>query len=111
METTASQPLIFLLTICGGILVGIAYDVYKGVRKAIKSGRWVTALLDMLFIITLAAIVVFVMFTANQGELRLYSFIGFAVGFALYMAGLSPLLTYIGKRICQRSEKQKYRKK
>ena len=111
MVTTADQPLIFLLTICGGVLAGIAYDIYKGVRRAVKAGKWGVAVLDTLFILTLGAIAVFVLFVANQGELRLYAFIGFALGFVIYMAGLSPFLSYIGKKIIEKAEKHKNRKK
>lgn len=99
MDSIAPQPVIFLITLYGGVIVGVAYDIYRGVRRAIKKGRWVTAILDTLFILTLGLIVVFVMFTANQGELRLYTFIGFVLGFALYMAGLSPFIMYLAKKI------------
>ena len=81
------------------MLVGIAYDVYRCIRKIIKRGRWLTALLDTLFIITLGLVVVFVLYTANQGELRLYTFIGFALGFALYIAGVSPFVQYIAYKV------------
>ena len=110
METTANQPLIFMLTICGGVLAGIAYDVYKGVRRAIKAGKWGIAVLDVLFILTLGGIAVFVLFVANQGELRLYAFIGFTLGFVIYMAGLSPFLSYISKKIVEKADKRKDRK-
>lgn len=107
METTVSQPYIFLIMLYGGILIGVAYDVYRGIRKAVKKGKWITAIFDSLFIITLGLIVVFVMYTANQGELRLFTFVGFALGFALYMAGLSPFISYLAKRINARFEKSK----
>jgi spore cortex biosynthesis protein YabQ len=107
METTAPQPFIFMFTIYGGMLVGIAYDFYRLVRKAVKRGRWVTALLDTLFIITLGFIVVFVMYMANQGDLRLYMFAGFALGFALHIAGISPFIQFIIKKVSQRIRKGK----
>ena len=110
METTASQSFIFIITLYGGIIVGVTYDVYRSIRKAVKRGMWTIAILDTLFIITLGAIVMFVMFTANQGELRLYTFIGFVLGFALYMAGLSPFISYLAKklkiRLAKRSDKK-----
>ena len=111
METAGAQSMIFLVTLYGGILVGIAYDIYRGIRKAFKKGKWITAILDTLFIITLGVIVVFVLFTANQGELRLFTFIGFALGFALYMAGLSPFITYLAKKIKARFENRKNKNK
>lgn len=106
METTAPQPLIFMITVYGGMMVGLAYDFYRFIRRVLKKGRWITALLDTLFIITLGAIVVFVMYMANQGDIRLYTFIGFALGFALYIAGISPFIQYVVKRISGRLKKK-----
>ncbi len=107
MSTTDSQAYIFMITLYGGMLVGLAYDFYRFLRRAVKSGRWLTALLDTLFIITLGLIVVFVMYMANQGELRLYTFIGFALGFALYIAGVSPFILFIAKKISEAFKKRK----
>lgn len=108
METTAPQSLIFIITLYGGIIVGITYDVYRSIRRAVKNKKWSIAILDTLFIITLGLVVMFVMFAANEGELRLYTFVGFILGFALYMTGLSPLISYLAKKLRTRlSKKQK----
>ncbi len=109
METTVSQPFIFLLLLYGGMLVGAAYDLYRLFRVLMKKGRWITALLDTLFIITLGVIVIYVMYTANMGELRLFTFIGFVVGFALYMAGISPFIVFIGRKVSLWNKKRKSR--
>lgn len=107
METTVSQPFIFLLMLYGGMLVGVAYDIYRCFRVLMKKGRWITALLDTLFIITLGVIVIFVMYSANLGELRLFTFIGFTVGFALYMAGISPFIIFVGRKISSWNKNRK----
>jgi spore cortex biosynthesis protein YabQ len=107
MSTTDSQAYIFIITLYGGMLVGLAYDFYRFLRIAIKSGKWLTAFLDTLFIITLGLIVVFVMYLANQGELRLYTFIGFVLGFTLYIAGVSPFVQFIAKKISEAFKKRK----
>ncbi|MGI5849525.1 MAG: spore cortex biosynthesis protein YabQ [Christensenellales bacterium] len=112
METTASQSVIFMITLYGGIIVGVAYDIYRGIRKAANRGKWITAILDTLFIITLGLIVVFVLYIANQGELRLYTFVGFALGFTLYIAGVSPVILYLSRKLkarLKRSQKNKSR--
>ncbi len=98
MHSAASQPYIFLITIYGGLVAGAVYDVFRRIRRTLKCGRWSSALLDTLFIVVLGAIVAFVLYTANMGELRLYTFVGFALGFALYIAGLSPVFTYLAGR-------------
>ena len=75
------------------------YDVFRGIRRAIHRGRWLAALLDSLFILVLGAVVAYVLYTANMGELRLYSFVGFTLGFALYIVGLSPFISYLAARL------------
>ncbi len=99
MENAASQPLIFMITVYGGMAAGAVYDVFRGIRSAMKRGRWLAAVLDTLFIIALGLIVVFVLYSANMGELRLYTFVGFALGFALYIVGVSPFISYLAARI------------
>lgn len=111
METTSPQIYIFMITLYGGILAGVAYDIYRCIRKIAKKGRWLTALLDTLFIITLGLIVMAAMYFANQGELRLFTFVGLALGFALYMAGLSLFVNFVAKKIKQRFSKDDAEKK
>lgn len=96
-----AQPVIFLLTIYGGIFLGMVYDVYRCLKKLLKCGRWMVFLFDALFVLTMGGIIAAVLFLANQGELRLYTIVGFAMGFAMYMAGISPLMQYLIKKIRQ----------
>ncbi len=111
METTAPQIYIFMITLYGGIAAGVAYDIYRCIRKVAKRGRWLTALLDVLFIITLGLIILGVMYIANEGELRLFTFVGLALGFALYMAGISLFVAFIARKIKQRIDKGRAQKK
>lgn len=110
METTVPQIYIFMITLYGGMIAGFAYDIYRGIRRSFKTGRWATALLDTMFIITLGAIVVAVMYAANSGELRLYTFVGFALGFALYMAGISPFLSFLSRKLKVWAKKKKQKR-
>lgn len=109
METAVSQPLIFLTTIYGGMIAGVVYDVFRWIRRTVRRGRWLAALTDTLFILALGLIVVLVLYSTNMGTLRLYTFVGFALGFALYIAGLSPFILYIAARM--KARKQNRQKK
>jgi len=102
MKTTAPQVYIFLITVYGGLVVGVAYDIYRLIRRAARKGRWLTVVLDVLFIITLGLIVLAVLYFANFAELRLFTFVGLALGFGLYLAGLSAFFQFIGRKIKQR---------
>ncbi|MFA5676641.1 MAG: spore cortex biosynthesis protein YabQ [Christensenellales bacterium] len=105
METTEAQISVFLITLYGGMAAAIIYDIYRAIRRAAKNGRFATALLDALFILTLGAVITFMLYIANQGELRLYTFAGFALGFALYMTGLSPFIFFLCRKIKKRLSK------
>ena len=111
METTAPQIYIFMITLYGGMLAGVAYDIYRCIRRVARKRRWLTVLLDVLFIITLGLIVFMSMYAANEGELRLFTFVGFALGFGLYMAGLSLFFSYLAKRIKRSVNNARTRKK
>lgn len=106
METTAPQATIFLITLYGGMIAGLTYDIYRAMRRAAKSGRWVTAVMDTLFILTVGVIVTAVLYAANSGELRLYTFVGLALGFALYMTGLSPFLFFLARKLKKKIKKE-----
>ncbi len=99
MEPATSQPFIFIITIYGGMTAGAVYDVFRAIRRAMRGGRWLAALTDTLFILALGIIAVFTLYTANLGELRLYTFLGFALGFALYISGIAPFVAYVAARI------------
>ncbi len=111
METTVPQIYIFLITLYGGMIAGFAYDVFRSIRKSFKTGRWVTALLDTMFIIFLGAIVTAVMYAANAGDLRLYTFIGFVLGFVLYIVGISPFIVFLARKFKKMLAKNKEDKK
>jgi spore cortex biosynthesis protein YabQ len=100
-----------MITIYGGLLAGAAYDFYRLIRRIVKKGRWLTVLFDVLFIIAVGIIVLAAMYAANAGELRLFTFVGFALGFGLYMAGLSAFFHFVGSKIRQRIAKSKTQKK
>ncbi len=111
METTSPQIYIFIITLYGGLVAGFVYDIYRYIRKAVNKGRWLTVLLDVLFIITLGLIVMGALFVANQGELRLFTFVGMALGFALYMAGLSLFFGFLAQKLSNYRQKRRTAKK
>ena len=107
MDTTIGQSYIFLATVYGGLITGIIYDVYRMLRRALKAGRVVTAIFDILFSLCTLAIVAGVLFTVNSGEIRFYTFVGFALGFFIYIIGISHFLSFIFGRIYKRLKKKR----
>jgi len=95
MDISLQQSYIFMATVYGGIVAGVLYDVYRMLRRILHAGRIVTALFDALFVLCALGVVVAVLYTVNSGELRAYSFLGFAIGFFIYIIGISCFLRFI----------------
>ena len=90
--STANQAYIFLATVYVGLLLGLIYDVYRAFRMIIKPGKWFVAVLDLSFWVFAAFLSFFMLFRINGGEIRLYAFIGLALGWGLYTLTIGGLV-------------------
>lgn len=90
--SVSTQAYVFLCTIAGGMAIALVYDIFRIFRRAIKTGRMVTNVEDLLYWL----IVVFIMFLtihySNDGELRIYLFIGAFIGIVLYALLFSRII-------------------
>ncbi|WP_025642473.1 spore cortex biosynthesis protein YabQ [Schnuerera ultunensis] len=78
METTIKiQLYIFLTSIYGGLISGLAYDIYRVNRLYFKPRKIVTILEDLLFWIGISFIFFYIINKSNWGSMRGYIFIGF----------------------------------
>jgi spore cortex biosynthesis protein YabQ len=74
----------FLSTVIAGIAVGIMFDAYRIITGVSNINRIVLAISDLLFWV-LCAMTIFVFFLySNNGDLRLYTFIGLLLGILFY---------------------------
>jgi len=92
LMSTVNQAYVFLSTVYGGIIIGFIYDLYRMIRRIIRPKRFMTGALDMLFWLTTSLVTFIVLYFANGGEVRLYTFLGFILGFTIYMLALSPFV-------------------
>ena len=76
---------IFLLFILTGISIGILFDIFRILRKSFKTLDFITYIQDFLFWIFAGTILLYSIFSFNNGELRGYIFIGVIFGVFLYM--------------------------
>jgi len=83
------QLINFLYFIITGIFLSIIFDIFRILRRTIKTSDFVTNIEDILFGIITGIIVLLSIFLFNNGELRLYIFIGIAIGIIFYMLCIS----------------------
>lgn len=88
----SSQANVFLWSIIGGMLIGLAYDVFRIKRKAIRTGSFLVYIEDLTYWIIAALIMFFIVYYSNDGEVRGYIFIGTIIGVILYALLLSKII-------------------
>ncbi len=88
------QFAMLLVTFLIGAAIGLAYDVYRGLRRAAQSGRVATLLGDIIFWAAATILVFRGLVFGNGGELRLYVFVGAAAGLYLYFRMASQTLLW-----------------
>lgn len=99
METVQFQIFVFSITLYGGIIIGILYDVYRAVKGKRRTKSLITSLWDILFLLFTFFISIWIIFSSNYGDLRVYVFIGFMVGFFLYERIIGRIATALFSQI------------
>lgn len=84
METVKFQVFVFSITLYGGIIIGVLYDLYWAIKGRSRTKGIVTSLWDIIFLLLAFFVSICAIFSSNFGDLRVYVIIGFIVGFFLY---------------------------
>jgi spore cortex biosynthesis protein YabQ len=80
---------ILLITIYGGIIMGIIYDLYRGIRSHFNKNNLVKMIEDLIFWIIITATCFFLLHKTNAYDLRYYNFTGFIIGIVIYFNTIS----------------------
>lgn len=86
-----NQLYLFFIFILNGILIGLIFDCFRILRKSFKTPDIITYIEDILFGIITGLILLYSTFTFNEGELRVYTFVGVFTGLLLYMLLFSKI--------------------
>jgi spore cortex biosynthesis protein YabQ len=99
--STVNQAYVFLTTVYTGIIIGFIYDLNRVIRRVFKPGVWIVGIMDLLFWLVVSVIAFLVLLYANDGEIRLYNFIGLAMGWSLYVLTISSWVIKVLSLICR----------
>ncbi len=91
----AEQLLAFVWTVLIGMFSGFCFQVYGVIKEKLKLKRVGTFAGDIIFSISITIIAFALLLQANNGQLRLYFFVGLLFGilvYAKYLAGISHIL-------------------
>lgn len=68
------------------------FDLFRGIRKAVRPPDFIVLATDFLFWVICAAAVSFTIWRINSGILRIYEFIGLISGAVIYFLTLSRFI-------------------
>lgn len=87
-----SQAYVFLIFVFNGILISFIFDIFRISRKSFKTSDIITYIEDILFWLIVCILLAYSIYTYNNGEIRLYLFIGLIIGAVLYILTISKYI-------------------
>ena len=78
-----NQAYLFLIFVLDGFIIGLLFDFFRILRKTFKTSDIITYIQDILFWILTGLIVLYSIFVFNNGEMRIYIFLGILIGIIL----------------------------
>ncbi len=94
-----NQLTTFFIYVIAGMAICIFYDIFRVLRKSIKTSNIVTYIEDVIFWVIVCAFLIWLIFKVNFGELRSYIFIGLILGGIIYLLTFSKYFITINVRI------------
>jgi spore cortex biosynthesis protein YabQ len=99
MESLVFQLIELLLAIITGIMIGMAFDVYRILIKRYKPPVRVVPLLDLVWWGIITVLVFFILLYISWGEVRFYLILAQVAGFFIYLKRIRFLLFPIFEKI------------
>ena len=96
-----NQAFLFLVFTMTGVAIGMLFDFFRILRISIKTPNLITYIEDVLFWILTGLLVLYNIWYFNNGEIRIFMFLGIILGVLIYMSTLSNILIKIFSTILQ----------
>ena len=96
-----NQAYLFLVFSLTGVAIGVLFDFFRILRRTIKTSNFITYIEDVLFWILTGLLVLYNIWYFNNGEIRIFMFLGIILGVLIYMSTLSSILIKICTKILQ----------
>lgn len=94
-----SQIGIFLIYFIAGVLICLLYDIFRALRKTVKTPDFVTNIEDIIFWIFVAIFLIYLIFIVSSGKIRFFMFVAICSGGIGYYFTLSKYFMNISVHI------------
>lgn len=83
------QFLTILLMFCSGLILGTLFDVFRVLSRELRLPKWMLPLVDILYWIVATILVFRLLIYSNEGQVRVFIYLGMLIGICFYYAFLS----------------------
>lgn len=80
----SEQLSIFLSSLGVGFILGVLYDILRGIRLSVSKSKVLVVVFDLIYFLLLAFITFIFILAANKGEIRFYIILGEIIGLVFY---------------------------
>lgn len=94
-----NQAYLFLVFSLTGVAIGVLFDFFRILRRTIKTANIITYIEDILFWVLTGILILYNIWYFNNGEIRVYMFLGIILGVLIYMSTLSNIVVKLFTRI------------
>ena len=98
-DSITSQLYSLVIYFFSGFIIAIFFDVFRILRRTFRTSDLITYLEDFIFWIITGEFLIFVLFNINNGELRIYNFLGMGLGMLIYMLYISKFFIKFNVKI------------
>jgi spore cortex biosynthesis protein YabQ len=84
------QFLTLWMMFVSGLGLGVLFDLFRVLAGQLRIPKWTLPLTDLVYWIVATILVFRVLYLTNQGQVRLFVFIGLVIGILLYFTSFSP---------------------
>lgn len=93
------QAYLFIVFSLTGVVIGILFDFFRILRRSFKTSNIITYVEDILFWILTGVLILYNIWYFNNGEIRIYMFLGIIMGLLIYMLTLSNIIVSLFSKI------------
>ena len=87
-----NQAYLFLVFSLTGVIIGVLFDFFRILRRTIKTSNLITYIEDIIFWILTGLLILYNIWYFNNGEIRIFLFLGIILGVLIYMSTLSGIV-------------------
>ncbi len=87
-----NQAYLFLIFTFTGMAIGILFDIFRALRKNFNTSNILISIQDILFWIITGFMILYNIWYFNDGEIRIFMFLGIILGVLIYILTLSNII-------------------